>query len=140
MLSASIPLLSGSLLKFAVQAALSVTGGENAALQRLKHYLWDTDSLADYFNTRNGMLGADYSTKFSAWLAQVWLANNPAETAAVHRRALLCSLAAEACCLAHMASKALLRTVHYICLLPALPDMNHLQSALGCLHHMPDKQ
>ena len=55
----------------ALQAALSVRGGETAALERLKHYLWDTDSLAEYFNTRNGMLGPDYSTKFSAWLAQV---------------------------------------------------------------------
>ena len=50
-----------------------MTGGETAALQRLKHYLWDTDALAVYFNTRNGMLGPDYSTKFSAWLAQVRL-------------------------------------------------------------------
>ncbi len=44
-------------------------GGETAALARLKHYLWDTDALATYFDTRNGMLGADYSTKFSPWLA-----------------------------------------------------------------------
>ena len=44
-------------------------GGETAALARLKHYLWDTDALAKYFDTRNGMLGADYSTKFSPWLA-----------------------------------------------------------------------
>lgn len=39
------------------------------ALQRLQYYLWDTDLVADYFNTRNGMLGGDYSTKFSPWLA-----------------------------------------------------------------------
>uniref|UniRef100_A0A7S1SVM2 Cryptochrome DASH n=1 Tax=Tetraselmis chuii TaxID=63592 RepID=A0A7S1SVM2_9CHLO len=44
-------------------------GGETAALQRLKYYLWDTDLIADYFNTRNGMLGGDYSTKFAPWLA-----------------------------------------------------------------------
>ena len=44
-------------------------GGETAALGRLKHYLWDTDALAGYFDTRNGMLGPDYSTKFSPWLA-----------------------------------------------------------------------
>ncbi|KAK9807390.1 hypothetical protein WJX73_010925 [Symbiochloris irregularis] len=51
------------------QAALNAKGGETEALARLKHYLWDTDRIADYFNTRNGMLGPDYSTKFSAWLA-----------------------------------------------------------------------
>ena len=52
-----------------MQAALNAKGGESAALERLKHYLWDTDCLASYFDTRNGMLGPDYSTKFSAWLA-----------------------------------------------------------------------
>ena len=44
-------------------------GGEEAALKRLKHYLWDSDSLSTYFETRNGMLGADYSSKFAPWLA-----------------------------------------------------------------------
>ena len=52
-----------------VQAAIVFKGGETAALQRLKHYLWDTRCVSDYFNTRNGMLGPDYSTKFSPWLA-----------------------------------------------------------------------
>lgn len=44
-------------------------GGEAVALARLKYYLWDSDLIADYFNSRNGMLGGDYSTKFSPWLA-----------------------------------------------------------------------
>ena len=52
-----------------LQAAIAFKGGETAALQRLKHYVWDTGCISDYFNTRNGMLGADYSTKFSPWLA-----------------------------------------------------------------------
>lgn len=52
------------------RAALQFRGGESEALARLKHYLWDTDAVADYKETRNGLLGADYSTKFSAWLAQ----------------------------------------------------------------------
>uniref|UniRef100_A0A673MAT7 Cryptochrome DASH n=1 Tax=Sinocyclocheilus rhinocerous TaxID=307959 RepID=A0A673MAT7_9TELE len=38
-------------------------GGETEALARLKHYFWDTKE------TRNGMIGVDYSTKFSPWLA-----------------------------------------------------------------------
>lgn len=44
-------------------------GGETAALQRLRYYLWDSDLVASYFDTRNGMLGGDYSTKFAPWLA-----------------------------------------------------------------------
>lgn len=40
-----------------------------AALARLKYYLWDSDLIYDYFNTRNGMLGGDYSTKFAPWWA-----------------------------------------------------------------------
>eukprot|EP00964_Phaeocystis_antarctica_P021795 scaffold12101_cov66-Phaeocystis_antarctica.AAC.1 len=36
-------------------------GGEAAALKRLQHYLWDSDALATYFETRNGMLGAHYA-------------------------------------------------------------------------------
>ena len=52
-----------------LQAAIAFKGGETAALQRLKHYLWDSGCISEYFSTRNGMLGPDYSTKFSPWLA-----------------------------------------------------------------------
>ncbi|MFT7407426.1 MAG: deoxyribodipyrimidine photo-lyase [Flavobacteriaceae bacterium] len=31
--------------------------------------MWETDHVATYKNTRNGLLGTEYSTKFSAWLA-----------------------------------------------------------------------
>jgi deoxyribodipyrimidine photo-lyase len=34
----------------------------------LETYLWEGDRLRRYKKTRNGMLGADYSSKFSAWL------------------------------------------------------------------------
>eukprot|EP01023_Acetabularia_acetabulum_P016121 TRINITY_DN17960_c0_g1_i2.p1 TRINITY_DN17960_c0_g1~~TRINITY_DN17960_c0_g1_i2.p1 ORF type:complete len:554 (-),score=105.99 TRINITY_DN17960_c0_g1_i2:301-1962(-) len=44
-------------------------GGESQALERLDYYLWKEDLIAQYFNTRNGMLGDKYSTKFSPWLA-----------------------------------------------------------------------
>ncbi|MFT4667198.1 MAG: deoxyribodipyrimidine photo-lyase [Polaribacter sp.] len=44
-------------------------GGETAALSRLQYYLWESDHIADYKKTRNGLLGTDYSSKFSAWLA-----------------------------------------------------------------------
>lgn len=65
----SFPRLHSQGLHLAGQAALSAKGGETEALKRVKHYLWDTDRIADYFNTRNGMLGPDYSTKLAAWLA-----------------------------------------------------------------------
>ncbi len=51
------------------KGVLTFKGGETEALARLQHYFWDTDALASYKETRNGMLGADYSSKFSAWLA-----------------------------------------------------------------------
>ena len=51
------------------RAVLKFVGGETTALKRLQHYFWDTDCLQNYKETRNGMLGADYSSKFSAWLA-----------------------------------------------------------------------
>ncbi|XP_039132190.1 cryptochrome DASH, chloroplastic/mitochondrial [Dioscorea cayenensis subsp. rotundata] len=44
-------------------------GGESAALGRLHDYFWKKDLLKVYKETRNGMLGPDYSTKFSPWLA-----------------------------------------------------------------------
>lgn len=48
---------------------LEFKGGETAALARMKDYIWVQDRLKVYFDTRNGMLGEDYSTKFSPWLA-----------------------------------------------------------------------
>ncbi|MBH03580.1 MAG: hypothetical protein CMP08_05585 [Xanthomonadales bacterium] len=45
------------------------SGGERAGQARLAHYLFDTDAIADYKQTRNGLLGDDYSSKFSPWLA-----------------------------------------------------------------------
>ncbi|CAG9466946.1 unnamed protein product [Pedinophyceae sp. YPF-701] len=51
------------------RGVLDFQGGETAALERLKYYLWDSKLLSTYFDTRNGMLGGDYSTKFAPWLA-----------------------------------------------------------------------
>lgn len=44
-------------------------GGEQRAIMRLEHYLWKTNAVAEYKKTRNGLIGGDYSTKFSPWLA-----------------------------------------------------------------------
>ena len=51
------------------RSALDFKGGETAALERLQYYLWGTDLAKNYKNSRNGLLGGDYSTKFSVWLA-----------------------------------------------------------------------
>jgi len=46
------------------------SGGESEAIRQLKYYLWDSDLVAEYKETRNGLLGRDFSSKFSPWLAQ----------------------------------------------------------------------
>lgn len=51
------------------RAVFPFKGGETKALKRLQHYFFDTKSVATYKETRNGLIGADYSSKFSAWLA-----------------------------------------------------------------------
>ena len=51
------------------RAVLDFKGGETAGLGRLKAYFWQQDCLRRYKETRNGLLGADYSSKFSPWLA-----------------------------------------------------------------------
>ena len=51
------------------RAVLPFKGGESQAIQRLQHYFYDTQCLSSYKETRNGMVGGDYSSKFSPWLA-----------------------------------------------------------------------
>ncbi|MBW4698348.1 MAG: DASH family cryptochrome [Aphanocapsa lilacina HA4352-LM1] len=51
------------------RAVLQFKGGETSGLARLDEYFWNKSLLKTYKQTRNGMLGADYSSKFSAWLA-----------------------------------------------------------------------
>jgi deoxyribodipyrimidine photo-lyase len=48
---------------------LPFKGGETAGMARLQDYFWEQNCLRDYKETRNGMLGANYSSKFSPWLA-----------------------------------------------------------------------
>jgi deoxyribodipyrimidine photo-lyase len=51
------------------RALITFKGGETAALERLQQYFWKQDLLKVYKETRNGLLGADFSSKFSPWLA-----------------------------------------------------------------------
>ena len=47
-----------------------LSGGESAALKRLQHYLWESNFIQKYKETRNESEGLDYSSKFSAYLSQ----------------------------------------------------------------------
>ncbi|CAI49819.1 deoxyribodipyrimidine photolyase [Natronomonas pharaonis DSM 2160] len=51
------------------RAVLEFEGGESAGKRRVESYIWEGDHLREYKTTRNGLLGADYSSKFSPWLA-----------------------------------------------------------------------
>lgn len=50
-------------------AMMPLTFGAEAAHRRLQYYFYETKALSTYKETRNGMVGERYSTKFSAWLA-----------------------------------------------------------------------
>ena len=51
------------------RGVLPFRGGETRGLDRMREYIWEEDCLKKYKATRNGLLGANYSSKFSAWLA-----------------------------------------------------------------------
>lgn len=65
-------------------SAFPFSGGELAAQARLRDYLWDSQGVRQYKETRNGMIGSEYSSKFSPWLANGSL--SPRRTAAELRR------------------------------------------------------
>ena len=50
-------------------SAFPFKGGESYALKRLKDYFFETKKLGVYKKTRNGLIGPDFSSKFSPWLA-----------------------------------------------------------------------
>lgn len=51
------------------RGVLPFRGGESRGHDRIDEYIWRGDFLKKYKATRNGLLGANYSAKFSAWLA-----------------------------------------------------------------------
>lgn len=52
------------------RSVIEFKGGEKAALERLQYYIWESRLISHYKETRNGLVGGDYSSKFSAWLSQ----------------------------------------------------------------------
>ena len=51
------------------RTAFPFRGGENEAMKRLQNYFWETKKLSVYKLTRNGLIGTNFSSKFSPWLA-----------------------------------------------------------------------
>ena len=51
------------------RTAIVFEGGESKAIERLNHYFFVSKCISNYKETRNGLIGTDYSSKFSAWLA-----------------------------------------------------------------------
>jgi deoxyribodipyrimidine photo-lyase len=52
-----------------LKANKNFQGGETFGLIRVQDYLWNTDSIKTYFESRNGMISFNDSSKFSPWLA-----------------------------------------------------------------------
>ncbi|HCP40804.1 MAG TPA: cryptochrome DASH [Cryomorphaceae bacterium] len=51
------------------RSAVPFNGGTIAAWRQLDFYLWESKQILEYKQTRNGMVGRNYSSKFSAFLA-----------------------------------------------------------------------
>ena len=51
------------------RSAFNFSGGSDSAKERLNQYLWKSRKINYYKQTRNGLIGPDYSSKFSPWLA-----------------------------------------------------------------------
>jgi deoxyribodipyrimidine photo-lyase len=51
------------------RSAFPYGGGEQAAMERVNEYTWQTGQIRHYKETRNGMIGTAYSSKLSPWLA-----------------------------------------------------------------------
>ena len=49
--------------------AFPFSGGESQAAKRLNNYFYETRRLSQYKTTRNGLIGENYSSKLSPWLA-----------------------------------------------------------------------
>jgi deoxyribodipyrimidine photo-lyase len=51
------------------RAVLDFLGGAKEAKKWMHQWIWERDCLKDYKETRNGLVGADYSSKLSPWLS-----------------------------------------------------------------------
>jgi len=51
------------------QPSICFTGGETAAWERLQSWFWEKRAVSTYKETRNQLLGSEFSSRFSPWLA-----------------------------------------------------------------------
>jgi len=51
------------------RSVINYSGGEAAAQNRVQEYIWEKDLLRHFKETRNGLIGENYSSKFSVALA-----------------------------------------------------------------------
>ncbi|MFH6971852.1 DASH family cryptochrome [Flavobacterium petrolei] len=65
----SMEKLGSTDFKMDSRTAFPFRGGEDEAIKRLQNYFWETKKLSVYKLTRNGLIGTDFSSKFSPWLA-----------------------------------------------------------------------
>ena len=61
--------LGYSEVKTDLRSAFPFHGGESEALKRMDYYFFESKKLSVYKQTRNGLIGTDYSSKLSPWLA-----------------------------------------------------------------------
>jgi deoxyribodipyrimidine photo-lyase len=54
---------------FHKNSAFPFRGGERCGFNRLEKFIWQDQAILNYKETRNGLVGTNYSTKFSPWLA-----------------------------------------------------------------------
>jgi deoxyribodipyrimidine photo-lyase len=51
------------------RAVMPFKGGESEGLKQLQEYIWENKTIKTYKQTRNGLIGRNYSSKFSSWLS-----------------------------------------------------------------------
>lgn len=66
----NVPSLSDFNLAPEDQDSTVVEGGETAAIRQIDDFLWGTDNVKQYFETRNQLLGDQFSSRMSAYLSK----------------------------------------------------------------------
>ncbi len=60
---------SGKSISLDERSAAPFSGGAKAAWDQIDYYIWENELILSYKETRNGLLGRDYSSKLSPYLA-----------------------------------------------------------------------
>lgn len=65
----SFPKIKNAKAKAHALSVIPFSADEQSALARLNHYFFESKAVSQYKETRNGLLGTNYSSKFSVFLA-----------------------------------------------------------------------